>query len=424
MIDFIMTNLPIIVCFVLGIGLLIMEALMPGFGIAGFSGIALEIVALVLTWQQHGTMATLGMLLIVLSVLAIAISTSLHSLTKGKLSKSSIVNSHTESTDAGYRSAEDMQVFLGREGTATTALRPTGLGEFDGVRLNVVSEGDFIENGTKIRVTQIEGNALAAAHAVLGKERKGMKRLTSILLALLMLVGMALAEETPDAALGDWYALNTENEAICLTLREDGTFCYDSREGTWRKTTDGEYWLTYNIHDLPEVMERMVNSQAAEQDLTALLTETGLDVYYGSTAKGVVAHMVRDAEELQNVRTPKTDTPLEAFAGTWTMETVFAGAMEMTYTLDKGERLAFCTIDGLTMLPGAALGNFTEGTSYPMTLEDGKLHTTILMQMTEEETLDFDMTFFQTADGSLYATLRLSDVPDNPTTMFLLIPME
>ena len=76
MIDFIMTNLPIIVCFVLGIGLLIMEALMPGFGIAGFSGIALEVVALVLTWQQHGTMATLGMLLIVLSVLAIAISTS------------------------------------------------------------------------------------------------------------------------------------------------------------------------------------------------------------------------------------------------------------------------------------------------------------------------------------------------------------
>lgn len=160
MIDFIMTNLPIIVCFVLGIGLLIMEALMPGFGIAGFSGIALEVVALVLTWQQHGTMATLGMLLIVLSVLAIAISTSLHSLTKGKLSKSSIVNSHTESTDAGYRSAEDMQVFLGREGTATTALRPTGRGEFDGVRLNVVSEGDFIENGTKIRVTQIEGSRI------------------------------------------------------------------------------------------------------------------------------------------------------------------------------------------------------------------------------------------------------------------------
>lgn len=44
-----------------------------------------------------------------------------------------------------------------------------------------------------------------------------MKRLMSMMLALLILLGMALAE-TPDAALGDWYALNTENEAICLTL--------------------------------------------------------------------------------------------------------------------------------------------------------------------------------------------------------------
>lgn len=260
-----------------------------------------------------------------------------------------------------------------------------------------------------------------------------MKRMMSMLLALLMLFGMALAEETPDdEALGDWYALNTENEAICLTLREDGTFCYDSREGTWRKTTDGEYWLTYNSHNLPEVMERMVNSQAAEQDLTALLTENGLDVYYGSTAKGVVAHMVRDAEELQNVRTPKTDTPLEAFAGTWTMETMFLGSMQLTYTPEMGERQVFCTIDGLTLLPGAGLDAYPEGTSFPLTFEDGVLRTTIplTVQMAsssavvQEIAVDYDLTFFQTADGSLYATLRLNDVPDNPETTFLLVPME
>lgn len=250
-----------------------------------------------------------------------------------------------------------------------------------------------------------------------------MKQLTSILLALLMLIGMALAE-TPEAdpALGDWYALNVDGTTECLTLREDGTFCYSSREGTWRKTTDGEYWLTYNSHELPEVMERMLNSQIAEQDLTALLTETGLDVYYGSTAKGVVAHMVRDAEELQNVRTPKTDTPLEAFAGTWTMETVFTGAMEMTYTTDKGERLAFCTIDGLTMLPGAALGNFTEGTSYPMTLEDGVLHTTLTLLADAEG--DFSLTFFQTEDSSMYANLEYNDGKNALKTTFLLVPMK
>ena len=249
-----------------------------------------------------------------------------------------------------------------------------------------------------------------------------MKRLTSILLVLLMLVGMALAEETPDEALGDWYALNVDGTTECLTLREDGTFCYDSREGTWRKMTDGEYWLTFSRNGLLDVMASMVNSQIAEQDLTALLTENGLDVYYGSTAKGVVAHMVRDAEELQNVRTPKTDTPLEAFAGTWTMETVFTGAMQMTYTPGKGERLAFCTIDGLTLLPGAALGNFTEGTSYPMTLEDGKLHTTLTLLADAEG--DFSLTFFQTEDSSMYANLEYNDGKNALKTTFLLVPME
>ena len=249
-----------------------------------------------------------------------------------------------------------------------------------------------------------------------------MKRLMSMMLALLMLVGMALAEETPDPILGDWYALNVDGTTECLTLREDGTFCYDSREGTWRKMTDGEYWLTFSRNGLLDVMASMVNSQIAEQDLTALLTENGLDVYYGSPAEGVVAHMVRDAEKLQNVRTPKTDTPLEAFAGTWTMETVFAGAMQMTYTPDKGERLAFCTIDGLTMLPGAALGNFTEGTSYPMTLEDGILRTTLTLLADAEG--DFSLTFFQTEDSSMYANLEYNDGKNALKTTFLLVPME
>ncbi|MFQ7073006.1 MAG: hypothetical protein ACLRUT_05110 [Christensenellales bacterium] len=260
-----------------------------------------------------------------------------------------------------------------------------------------------------------------------------MKRLTSILLALLMLVGMALAEETPDAALGDWYALPSDETVLRLTLREDGTFFFGTEgisgiEGKWRKTTDGEYNLAYTNRSssLLDVIMSMVDSQAPAPDMTmtARLTESGLDVFYGSTAEGAVVHMARDAEELRTERTPRTDTPLEAFAGTWTMESMTLGAMQLTYTPDMGERQVFCTIDGLTMFPGAGLESFPEGTNFPLTFEDGVLHTTIPMQMTEEETLDFDLTFFQTADGSLYATLRLSDVPDNPETMFLLVPME
>lgn len=157
MLAFIAANLPIISCFLIGIGLLILEAFMPGFGAPGITGVILEVITLVMTWFEHGPVATLAMLLIVLLVLAIAISTSLRSITKGRLSKSSLVHSATESNEEGYRSIEDLAVFMNKEGTATSVLRPTGIADFDGVRLNVSSEGDYIPSGTKVRIIKVEG---------------------------------------------------------------------------------------------------------------------------------------------------------------------------------------------------------------------------------------------------------------------------
>ena len=157
MLEFIAANLPIIICFVIGIGLLILEAFMPGFGAPGITGVVLEVITLVMTWFEHGPVATLAMLLIVLLVLAIAISTSLRSFTSGRLSKSALVHSETESNEDGYRSTQDLAVFMDKEGVASTVLRPAGIADFEGVRLNVSSEGDYIPAGTKVRIIKIEG---------------------------------------------------------------------------------------------------------------------------------------------------------------------------------------------------------------------------------------------------------------------------
>ena len=160
MLELIAMNLPILICFFIGVALMVLEAFMPGFGIAGISGIVVEVVAVVLTWFSHGPVAALGMLLIILSVIAIAISVSLRSATNGRLSKSRLILRETESNEAGYRSTEDLEIFLGREGKTTTVLRPTGIAEFDGVRLNVVSEGEFIATGTPVRIVRIEGSRI------------------------------------------------------------------------------------------------------------------------------------------------------------------------------------------------------------------------------------------------------------------------
>ncbi|HNW86128.1 MAG TPA: NfeD family protein [Candidatus Limiplasma sp.] len=157
MIDFLSANLPIVICSIVGIALLVAEAFMPGFGVAGISGIVLVTIAVVLTYLAHGGLAALGLAIVVLAVIGISISMSLRSATKGRLSKSPLILNESETTAAGFIATADMDVFLGREGITTTILRPTGMAEFDGVKLNVVSDGEYIAKGVHVKVDRVDG---------------------------------------------------------------------------------------------------------------------------------------------------------------------------------------------------------------------------------------------------------------------------
>jgi len=157
MLDIILQNLPILVCFILGLGLLTVEVFLPGFGLPGISGIVFEAVSIVLTYIRYGGLAALGMTLITLAVVAIVVSLALRSVNKGKLSKSSVILTDTESTEEGYVATRDMDVFLGKEGVSTTVLRPTGMAEFDGVKLNVITDGEYIAKDVPVRVDHVEG---------------------------------------------------------------------------------------------------------------------------------------------------------------------------------------------------------------------------------------------------------------------------
>ncbi|MEG0270553.1 MAG: NfeD family protein [Clostridia bacterium] len=155
--EMILANLPILLCFVLGIVLLIIEVFMPGFGLPGISGVLLEIAAIVMTYLWHGGLAALGVTLIILAVIALVISLALRSVNKGKLSKSPIILNASESAAEGFSATKDMEVFLGKEGVTTTVLRPSGMAEFDGVKLNVVADGEYIPQNVHVRVDHVEG---------------------------------------------------------------------------------------------------------------------------------------------------------------------------------------------------------------------------------------------------------------------------
>jgi membrane-bound serine protease (ClpP class) len=58
---------------------------------------------------------------------------------------------------SGHISAEERDDLIGMVGTASTDLHPSGIAVVGSERLDVVSEGDFIAKGSRVRVIRSEG---------------------------------------------------------------------------------------------------------------------------------------------------------------------------------------------------------------------------------------------------------------------------
>ena len=148
-------ELPAIICLVVGLLLLIYEMFTPGMGVPGCLGAICLIAAVVLRADSLQTAAiTLLLILIPLIIAAIII---FRSFSKGALSRSPLVlqdKINAESTPLGE---SDMQKLIGREGVCLTALRPSGNVDFDGEKMDVVSEGEFIPKGARVRIVRVEG---------------------------------------------------------------------------------------------------------------------------------------------------------------------------------------------------------------------------------------------------------------------------
>ena len=146
---------PIVVCMLVGVVLLLVEVFMPGFGIPGISGCALLGAGVIMTWIQFGAKVGLGVTVVVLALLAILISIAMRSVAKGKLGKSEFVLNEDMSSEREEK--DDMLSLIGEVGEVSTVLRPVGVAEFECGRLNVMTEGEYIERGAKVKITRVDG---------------------------------------------------------------------------------------------------------------------------------------------------------------------------------------------------------------------------------------------------------------------------
>jgi membrane-bound serine protease (ClpP class) len=147
----------------IGLGLLALEVfVLPGFGIAGVAGIACVGASFVLTlltlplnvaWKLgmvSGAIERVGLSL-VLTVLFGVVAARFLPRTRAARR---LVLSGATNAEAGYVVAPAQTELIGVTGVAATDLRPTGKAELGGRRFDVVSEGDYVERGSAIRVMQ------------------------------------------------------------------------------------------------------------------------------------------------------------------------------------------------------------------------------------------------------------------------------
>ncbi len=153
-----------ILLFVTGLILLAVEIfVIPGFGFAGIGGIVLIVAALFLAllgadpfidWDQVSVaiFQLTGALVLSLLVFFIILKYLPKSSTFSKL-----VLAEEESADKGFVSYPSDKELIGKEGIALTDLRPAGSAEFNGERIDVIADWDYIVKGKKIKVIRVEG---------------------------------------------------------------------------------------------------------------------------------------------------------------------------------------------------------------------------------------------------------------------------
>lgn len=144
-----------IILLVTGVGLIVAEVFVPG-GILGLLGVGAIVGALFMSSISISHMAlSIGIALLASIIVAVFLFKRLE-FEKGFFRK--IILNDATTTEQGYTSSRDRLDLSGQTGTTLTSLRPAGTAVFDNERVDVVTEGGYIDKNTPIVVIKTEGS--------------------------------------------------------------------------------------------------------------------------------------------------------------------------------------------------------------------------------------------------------------------------
>jgi membrane-bound ClpP family serine protease len=135
-----------------GLTLIIVEIVfIPGTTVVGLLGLIFTIVGIAFSYTYFGSEVGFYVLLGTGIVSAGALYLSFRKGAWNKFSNKSTIDSKVNEGMAAHLNA-------GEEGISISALRPMGSAEFHGKIFEVKTNGEFVNNGIKVRIVKIQSN--------------------------------------------------------------------------------------------------------------------------------------------------------------------------------------------------------------------------------------------------------------------------
>jgi membrane-bound serine protease (ClpP class) len=150
----------------IGIVLIALEIfVIPGFTIAGITGVVSLLAGLSLSLIGSGAnfahlIGAIGQVTLSLAFSLVVAAVLFRLLPHTPIGRR-LVLSTGMTAEEGYVSAPASDLsWLGRQGSAIAPLRPSGIAEIEGHRLDVVSDGNYISAGSPVEVIRVDGNRI------------------------------------------------------------------------------------------------------------------------------------------------------------------------------------------------------------------------------------------------------------------------
>ena len=147
----------VIIMFVIGFILLIAEFFVPG-GILGVVGGALMVMSLIFAGESVTHMVLSIIIAMIIAIVGMVIIMRFFGKKLQVFNK--LVLRDATTSEEGYVSNENRIELIGKVGQTLTALRPAGVVQVDNERLDVVSEGTFIDAHKQVTIVKVEGSRI------------------------------------------------------------------------------------------------------------------------------------------------------------------------------------------------------------------------------------------------------------------------